>query len=249
MSAGENDEPQNPLLQNSVLVQLRTGPLWPCHYYATEVTQRAARMTVSRSVLTLLLLTAAACGPRPAPSEATSVRELADIVRAYEEASNQGDAQQLASLYGDGALLLPPEGGIVSGRDSIREFWQDGLERGLTLDTVRIMAHDRDAWVVGTYQVAATDEVAADSGKYVMCFARTATGWHLMVDIWNTTASDSPDDDEQDDPRTRIIRAVQKGPAYRFRTMDQRATKRRSVDAHPTTLQRVTSRRSVRSSD
>ena len=69
--------------------------------------------------------------------------------------------------------------GIVTGRDSIADFWQDGLERGLTLDTVRVVAHEWDGFVVGTYHVAPTDEADADSGKYVMCFARGDDGWRL----------------------------------------------------------------------
>ncbi len=137
----------------------------------------------------LATLAVGACS-RPAGGRdvANARRELAELVKVYEEASNQGDAHELAALYGEEALLLPPDGGIVAGRDSIMEFWQDGLERGLTLDTVRVVAHERDGYVVGTYHVAPTDETAADSGKYVMCFARGDDGWqpdggHLERDI------------------------------------------------------------------
>ena len=180
---------------------------------------------------------------------ANARRELAELVKVYEEASNQGDARGLAALYGEEALLLPPDGGIVAGRDSILEFWRDGLERGLTLDTVRVVARDGDGYVVGTYHVAATDEAAADSGKYVMCFARGDDGWHLMVDIWNATSADGPDDADGADPRTRIT-GVATGPAgYRFMTIDHRPMNSRTVDAHPRTLQRMKSRRMPRSSD
>ena len=208
-------------------------------------------MTVSRPTMVLLAtLTAGACHRPPGgPDAANARRELAELVKVYEEASNQGDAHELAALYGEEALLLPPDGGIVAGRDSIMDFWQDGLERGLTLDTVRVVAHERDGYVVGTYHVAPTDEVAADSGKYVMCFARGDDGWRLMVDIWNATPADSPDDGDDTDPRTRIIRAASTRPSYRFMTIDHRPAKRSAVDAHPTTLHRVKSRRMPRSSD
>lgn len=210
-------------------------------------------MTVSRPLMVLLVTVAtAACRP-PAggPDAANARRELAELVKVYEEASNQGDAHELAALYGDEALLLPPDGGIVAGRDSIMSFWQDGLERGLTLDTVRVVAHARDGYVIGTYHVAPTDEAAADSGKYVMCFALGDDGWRLMADIWNATPSDNPndDDDDEDDARTRIITAANGSGGYRFMTIDHRPTKRRTVDAHPKMLQRVKSRRMPRSSD
>jgi hypothetical protein len=82
-----------------------------------------------------------------------------------------------------------------------------------------------------------------------MCFALGDDGWRLVVDIWNATSSDGPDDSDEDDPRTRIIRAASTGTDYRFMTIDQRPTKSRTVDAHPRTLQRVKSRRIPRSSD
>ena len=208
-------------------------------------------MTVSRPVMVLAaILAVGACGRRPGgPDVANARRELAELVKVYEEASNQGDAHELAALYGEDALPLPPDGGIVTGRDSIADFWQDGLERGLTLDTVRVVAHEWDGFVVGTYHVAPTDEADADSGKYVMCFARGDDGWRLVADIWNATSSDSPDGSDDDDPRTRIIRPVSTRSRYRFITIDQRPTKSRIVEAHPRTLQRVKSRRMPRSSD
>ncbi len=191
-----------------------------------------------------------ACTRGPSGQDTVSgQRELTEIVTAYQDASNQGDAAGLAALYGEGALLLPPDGGIVTGRDSILGFWQEGLERGLTLDTVRVVAHERDGYVVGTYHVAPTDDTAADSGKYVMCFARGANGWRLMVDTWNATPSDDPDDSEDTDPRTRIIRASAARAHYRFTTIDHRPTKSSRVDAHPMMLHRVKSRRMPRSSD
>ena len=208
-------------------------------------------MTVSRALMLLVATLAAGACSRPpgGPDARNARRELAELVKVYEEASNQGDAHELAALYGEDALLLPPDGGIVEGRDSIADFWQDGLERGLTLDTVRVVAHERDGFVVGTYHVAPTDEADADSGKYVMCFARGDDGWRLVADIWNATSSDSPAGNDEDDPRTRIIRAVSTRARYRFMTIDQRPTKSRIVEAHPRTLQRVKSRRIARSSD
>jgi len=208
-------------------------------------------MTASRSTTVLLTaLAIGACARRGGgPDAGNPKRELAGLVKTYEDVSNQGDAHRLAALYGEDAFLLPPDGGIVAGRDSIMEFWQDGLERGLTLDTVRVVAHELDGYVIGTYHVAPTDDAAADSGKYVMCFARGRDGWRLMVDIWNATPADSPDDSEDADPRTRIIRAANRPARYRLMTIDHRPMNSRTVDAHPKRLQRVKSRRMPRSSD
>jgi len=88
MSAGEDDEPQNPLLQ--VVLALFPGrPLWHCHFHVTEATQRAARMTVSRPVMVLLaVLAVGACSRRPGGPEVTNARrELAELVNRYLAAS------------------------------------------------------------------------------------------------------------------------------------------------------------------
>ena len=147
-------------------------------------------MTVSRFRMVLLATVAVSACTRPAggPDVANARRELAELVKVYEEASNQGDAHELAALYGEEALLLPPDGGIVTGRDSIVEFWQDGLERGLTLDTVRVVAQERDGFVVGTYHVAPTDETRGRFGqvRHVLCAGRrrlATGGGHLECHI------------------------------------------------------------------
>jgi uncharacterized protein (TIGR02246 family) len=206
-------------------------------------------MTVFRlSLVVVAVLVLDSCA-RPAETDGASRREVNELVQAYQKASNDGDAHELAALYTDQALLLPPDGGVVAGRDSILAFWLDGLERGLTLDTVRVVTHDREGYVVGVYHLAATDELAADSGKYVLCVERGETGWRLAVDTWNTTTADDASDEEDADPRTRTIRAAASRLHYRFMTIGHGPMRRRVVEAHPTTIQRVKSRRTRRSSD
>jgi ketosteroid isomerase-like protein len=182
-----------------------------------------------------LLLLASACRPAGAPAEDDD-RAIREVVSRYEAASNEGDAEALAALYADDALLLPPDGGLVSGREAILEFWQDGIEPGISFEVVGSRTSGGSGYVVGQFLVEASEIAPADSGKYVLCLQRQRNGgWLVVVDMWNGTPSaDETDDQEGHDPRTRVTRA-----AYHFRTMDHIATKSRMVLPHPTTLHRV----------
>lgn len=175
----------------------------------------SARMTVSRLGIvaaTLFSLGWAACTPRNSKSGAADAgpglrEQAAGVVREYQSATNDEDADRLAALYDDAALLLPPDGGVVRGRAEIADFWREGLERGLSMDTVRIVTNDSVGYVVGTYFLAGTETAAPDSGKFILALARRGGDWKVAADIWNATPSDTEDDTERD-PRTRVLTAI-----------------------------------------
>ena len=196
-------------------------------------------MTVScqwaSPALAAVVLLLAACQhvpARPGGEEAA----VHDVVARYESASNAGDAVALAALYADDALLLPPDGGIVSGHDAILAFWQDGIESGISFEVVESSVDAGNGYVVGRFLMEASASAPADSGKYILCLKRGRDGaWRVVADMWNATPSpDELDDEENTDPRTKVT-----GVAYHFTTMDHMATKSRSVLPHPTTLHRV----------
>ena len=193
-----------------------------------------------------LVLLAAACRPAPA-APAADARAMREAVTRYESASNDGDADALSALYADDALLLPPDGAVVAGRDSILAFWKDGIEPGISFEVVDSKTEGGTGFVAGRFLVEATDSAPADSGKYVLCLRRQPDGaWRVVADIWNSTPSaDELDDQENLDPRTHVTRAD-----YRLRTMLHMATKSSAVESQPTTLQRVNTalRNSSRSS-
>ena len=198
----------------------------------------------------LLLLAACRHVPARPGDEAAALR---DLVARYESASNEGDAVALAGLYADDALLLPPDGGIVSGRDAILAFWQDGIESGISFEVVESSVSAGSGYVVGRFLMEASESAPADSGKYILCLKRGRDGaWRVVADMWNATPSpDELDDEENADPRTKVTQA-----AYHFTIMDHMATNSRRVLPQPTTLHRVkaalrnssreSSRRSIR---
>lgn len=104
-------------------------------------------------------------------------------------AINAGDAAKAASLYTEDAALMPPGAPAQNGLESIEAFWTGAIEAGLTdlaLETVEITHIDDD--IVETGRLTARMGEAALAGKYIVHWKRTALGWQLHRDIWNTDA-------------------------------------------------------------
>jgi len=108
-------------------------------------------------------------------------------------AINSRDAGAAAALYTEDARALPTNSDVISGRAAIREFWQAGIDGGIKdvkLESVTVDAPgDGTAYEVGRYELTVDSGEAAihDVGKYVVIWKRLESGWHLHVDIWNTS--------------------------------------------------------------
>jgi len=193
----------------------------------------SALRTTSAS-LCALLLAAVACRP-PTPPKADESHAMREVVTRYEAASNDGNAEALAALYADDALVMPPDGGSISGHTAILDFWKDGIEPGISFEVQESHADGGTGFVAGRFLMEATETAPADSGKYVLCLRRQEDGaWRVVADIWNSTPSADETDEGDDDPRTKVTHA-----SYHLTTMDHRPTNSRTVLTHPTTLQRV----------
>jgi uncharacterized protein (TIGR02246 family) len=116
-------------------------------------------------------------------------------------ASNQGDAEALAALYADDAMLLPPDHEPIRGREAIGAFWRQGTDEGLEITTLAVEVDGDLGYSVGRYHLPPTDEEPADSGKYVLCLKRQRDGsWKLTADIWNRSSDGGEDDDSSPAP-------------------------------------------------
>ena len=159
----------------------------------------SARMTSWRGAGWTLTLGAgllAGCARHPRPAVAGSRQAIEAAVARYVAASNRGDADALADLYADDAMLLPPDHEPIRGRRAIGEFWRQGTDEGLQVTTLTVEVDGDLGYLVGRYKLPPTKEEPADSGKYVMCLKRQRDGsWKLTADIWNR----SGDDDDADD--------------------------------------------------
>jgi uncharacterized protein (TIGR02246 family) len=139
----------------------------------------------------------AGCAPHPRPSDPGAREAIEAAVRRYVAASNAGDADALANLYADDAVLLPPDHEPVRGREAIGAYWSHGTDEGLEVTTLSVEVEGGLGYLVGRYRLPATDEEPADSGKYVMCLKRQRDGsWKLTADIWNQNGDDEAGEDD-----------------------------------------------------
>jgi uncharacterized protein (TIGR02246 family) len=158
-----------------------------------------------RPLLGLLAAVLAGCGARSSVPEAASRGAIEATVDRYVAASNEGNAEALAELYADDALLLPPDHEPIHGREAIVEFWRQGTDEGLEVSPLRLEVAGDVAYMVGRYRLPPTEEEAADSGQYVLCLKRQTDGaWKLTADIWNGSGESDERGPGEDSPKTAI---------------------------------------------
>jgi uncharacterized protein (TIGR02246 family) len=194
--------------QKSSLEGNNEGPDLPTHGNAPNSSKNDAKMTASprfRLLLGVLAAILAGCAGRPPAPDAVSRGAIEATVDRYVAASNEGDADALADLYADDALLLPPDHEPIHGREAIVEFWRQGTDEGLEVSTLRLEVNGDVAYLVGRYRLPPTEEEAADSGQYVLCLKRQADGaWKLTADIWNGSGGLDERGPAGDSPGTAI---------------------------------------------
>lgn len=135
-------------------------------------------------VAILAIVVLAACAPQGAqPSP-----ELAAMSERWEEGLNGGDIEMLASMYTADAQLMPPNSQMMQGSDAVRAEFGEMIEDGFTADLESLDAAVSGdlGYRVGTYTIFAPDDSAVDTGKYIELWRKTAAGWQITHDIWNS---------------------------------------------------------------
>jgi ketosteroid isomerase-like protein len=125
-----------------------------------------------------------ACAPQGAQPSA----ELAALAERWEDAYNAGDLDALAALYTADCRLMAPNAEMAQGGEAVRAGFGAMREAGLTVDleTLDATATGDLGYRVSTYAVAAPDGTVVDRGKAVELWRKTAAGWQITSDIWNS---------------------------------------------------------------
>lgn len=119
-----------------------------------------------------------------------SVREAIDEGnRRFGSAVARKDYAGVAALYTENAMVLPPDGPIVTGKSAIEEFWRTAANAiGLTDAVLKT----RDLEVAGDMacEVGEANLKLGDSQlmvKYVVVWTKGGDShWRIHRDIWNT---------------------------------------------------------------
>jgi len=152
---------------------------------------------IGEFALAVALVVAATSVGRSEEAGTDSARAAIEQVNTlFSEAIARGDAQAIAKLYTEDAILLPERGELVKGRQAIGEFWKtamDGGVKSVTMTTLDVGGSGDLAHEVGSVLLTLQAEgrpPATASAKFVVVWKREADGWKIHRDIWNDPPPD-----------------------------------------------------------
>jgi uncharacterized protein (TIGR02246 family) len=147
-------------------------------------------LAMKKLITMLLLITISVSGLANAVAdEATAINAL-NI--KWDTAVNQGDTMQLASLYVDNAVMMPPSSEILSDRGAIKNYWDNLREVGIdvyAISTVDLRIDGDTAYQTVLWDAtrnAADGNVIQFNGNMSNVLERQKDGtWKIKLQSWN----------------------------------------------------------------
>lgn len=153
----------------------------------------------SLAIITVSLAVVMGCAKTAAPVVDTAADEAAvrAINPSWFKAFNAGDADGIAALYAEDAVLSIPGAAAARGRTAIREAAAKDIAAaaGLTNNsgTSPEFGVSGDlAWEWNTFTVTDASGATVDTGKYVTVYGRKDGKWMIIRDIWNSDTPPAP---------------------------------------------------------
>jgi uncharacterized protein (TIGR02246 family) len=106
------------------------------------------------------------------------------------EAFNNHDAESLAALYTQDAVLLPPNEPAVFGRDAIKADHQELFAMGnfkIDIEPLETVIDGQLAYVAGRYRMWTDDGDLVDRGKYIEIWRAVNGEWLIHRDMYNSS--------------------------------------------------------------
>ena len=148
-----------------------------------EIATSGARVKIPQGTLVSFEVSAAGdAGERNAPVASGGTRWMA--------AFNDADADELASLYAEDAVMLPPNAPALFGRDAIRASFREEFAAGglkAEIEALETVVEGDLAYVAGRYRVWTGDGTLVDRGKYVEIWRAVDGQWLISRDIHNSS--------------------------------------------------------------
>ncbi|MBX3702308.1 MAG: SgcJ/EcaC family oxidoreductase [Steroidobacteraceae bacterium] len=153
-------------------------------------------MNILKSAAVIAAGLFALAGCQKSPDPAAEMDAVKAVNQAWNDNYAAGNADAIAGLYAEDAVVLAPGAPTASGREAIREFLQGDVEgakaAGISLnispDSTVEMSGDV-AWQTGTFTVTDASGATVDTGKFLSVLRKKDGKWMLIRDAWN---SDTP---------------------------------------------------------
>lgn len=138
----------------------------------------------------------ALAGCQKAPDLAAEMDAVKAVNKAWNDNYAAGNADAIAELYAEDAVVLAPGAATLSGHEAIRAFLKGdvdgakaaGISLNISPDSTVDMSGDV-AWQNGTFTVTDASGATIDTGKYLSVLRKKDGKWSLIRDAWN---SDTP---------------------------------------------------------
>ena len=135
-------------------------------------------------------------------SMADSAKEIAALQAAdqnWAKAVNAGNADAVASLYDERAVLLPPGAPAVNGRAAIKAFFVKETAESQKAGVTFSLGAKPDGgvsgdmgWQSGVYSVKDKAGKVLETGKYLSISMKKGGKWLYVRDTWNADGEPAP---------------------------------------------------------
>ena len=134
-----------------------------------------------------------------AADRAKDIAALEAADQDWAKAYNAGNADAVASLYDEQAVLLPPGAPGVTGRTAIKAFFvkdmAESQKAGVTFTLAPKPAGGVSGdmgWQSGTYAVKDKSGKVVETGKYLSVSMKKGGKWLYVRDTWNADGAPAP---------------------------------------------------------
>jgi ketosteroid isomerase-like protein len=141
---------------------------------------RKLSMSVALAAVALLVV---------APVFAADDSMMASTLEKWQTTFNAGDEAAVAALYAEDGCRLPPNAARIDGREAIAAAIALQHEQGIAsvkLGLDNAMTSGDWGHSMGTWAVSDADGKELDHGKWMNVSHKTADGWRIQCDIWNS---------------------------------------------------------------
>lgn len=158
--------------------------------FAVRTARRIARRIASRAgIASVAALAVLVANTAPAVAqEAEAKAEIASAIAKFQSAYNRADIAGVVALYAEDGMTLPPGADARVGRAEIQAAWEEDYveDSVLTLRSRDVQVHGDIAIEVGGWKIDMKDGTHVDHGDYLAVWTKTAEGWRMSHDIWNS---------------------------------------------------------------
>jgi len=151
--------------------------------------------TITRAASVLITIVAlAVCSMESSAADpAAELAAIQAVDQMWVNGYNAGDADAVAGLYDENAVLLPPGAPAARGRPSIRNFLARDMAASARSGLTFSLGARPDGgvsgdlgWASGTYVVKDKAGKVVDAGKYLSVSRKKDGKWVYVRDTWNS---------------------------------------------------------------